>query len=463
MAGKYTAQQLAGLPLGTDTYESLASALGGYQNERSGGTEWAAPEYVMAGESSPLLGPNAMPRQDIMDRLASYTYDWTPNGGYGASGSLTGYDQAGNQVANLTQMDQSAGTSLGELAALSAAAFGGLGLAGAGPLSGLQGLIGGTPGLGADMALGAGGGLPAGGNAMLGSIGGLEALPAVGLDAGMIPSMPGIASGGGGMNLGNIFSSIGGGLGDIGSKIGSTLGNMGGSDWLKLGGNLLSAGLESRGISKAAQAQQDAARQSNDLLRSMYDQNRQDIAPWREAGAASLGRLQEMLGLSGNAQAPGYGSLMQGFSGADVATEPGYQFGLQQGEQSIDRSAGAQGKRYSGATLKALQRYGQDYAGTKFNEAFARDTSTKNRMFNQLSGVAGTGQTATQNIGQQGMGMVGQVGQNLMGAGNVNGASALARGNMLADLLNQGISGWNRRSSGGRAGIGVPTSPEGWY
>ena len=461
MAGKYTAQQLAGLPLGTDTYEALSRALGGYSNAQSGGTEWAAPEYVMQGESSPLLGPNAMPRQDIMDRLSSYTYDWTPNGGYGASGNLTGYDQSGNQAVNLTQADQSAGTSLGELAALSAAAFGGLGLAGAGPLSGLQGLIGGTPGLGADMALGAGGGLPGGGNAILSSIGGLEALPAVGLDAGMIPSLPGIG-GGGGMNLGNIFSSIGGGLGDIGSKIGSTLGNMGGSDWLKLGGNLLSAGLESRGISKAADAQMDAARQANDLMRSMYDQNRQDIAPWREAGVNSLGRLQEMLGLSGNAQAPGYGSLMQGFTGADVATEPGYQFGLQQGEQSIDRSAGAQGKRYSGATLKALQRYGQDYAGTKFNEAFSRDASTKNRLFNQLSGVAGTGQNATQNIGQQGMTMTGQLGQNLMGAGNVSGASALARGNMLADLLNQGISGWNR-SSGGRQGIGVPTSPEGWY
>lgn len=266
-----------------------------------------------------------------------------------------------------------------------------------------------------------------------------------------------------GFSLGGALGGIGDALGGIGSKIGSAIGNMSGGDWLRLGGGLLSAGIESRGIGKAADAQQAAAQQANDLMRAIYEQNRADTAPWRQAGVASLGRLQEMLGLSGNAQAPGFGSLMQGFTGDDVANEPGYQFGLSEGQKGIERAANAAGRQYSGATLKALQRYGQDYAGTKFNEAFQRDTATKNRLFNQLSGVAGTGQTATQAIGSQGMGMAGQIGQNMMGAGNVSGSAALARGNLLADLLNQGMSSWNRRSGGGRAGIGVPTSPEGWY
>jgi hypothetical protein len=48
----------------------------------------------------------------------------------------------------------------------------------------------------------------------------------------------------------------------------------------------------------AARTQADAAREANILLAALYDQQRQDLGPYREAGYTALARLGEL------AQAP---------------------------------------------------------------------------------------------------------------------------------------------------------------
>ncbi len=259
----------------------------------------------------------------------------------------------------------------------------------------------------------------------------------------------------------------------------------------------------------AADAQAGAAAASTAEQRRQYDLTRQDYAPWRSAGTASINQLAMLLGLNpealidrarfttpstpgtpastattptggwmsqgdtmiyGPASAgtpgtpeifdqagydaavraadrsgdPQFGSLMQQFTGKDLEKEPGYIFGMNQGVQARDRSASASGSLYSGAQMKALNRFGQDYGGTKFNEAFNRDNINKNRIFNMLSGVAGTWQTAVNQIGQAGQNMANQISGNMIGAGNARAASGIAQGNAWQNALNQGISAYNR-------------------
>jgi len=189
---------------------------------------------------------------------------------------------------------------------------------------------------------------------------------------------------------------------------------------------------------QASKAQQGAAGQANALQWDMYQQQREDQAPYREAGYSSLNRLQELLGTGGNAESSGYGSLMQPFTGANVASEPGYQFGLQQGRQALDRSLAAGGGTYSGAAIKAAQRYAQDYAGTKYNEAFGRDLAQKNGLYNMLAGVSGTGQTSLAQTGAAGQNTAAQMGGNLIGAGNARASSYVAQGNAIGNALNAG-------------------------
>jgi hypothetical protein len=60
----------------------------------------------------------------------------------------------------------------------------------------------------------------------------------------------------------------------------------------------------------------------------------------------------------------------------DVLADPGYQFGLDQGVQRIQRAAAGRGTILNPGTVQALTRYGTDYATTKTNDVFNRSATT---------------------------------------------------------------------------------------
>jgi len=265
-----------------------------------------------------------------------------------------------------------------------------------------------------------------------------------------------------------------------------------------LGGSLL-GGLASN---KAGKAQAAAAEQASAEQRRQYDISRADATPWRDAGKLSLGRLMELMGLGPQAGAgamaaptraqyttttpgtPGryvspaagmsalfqggvggstsfdqagfdraqaayqnqqsqgpssdYGMLMRQFTGQDLQNEPGYQFGLSEGEKGINRATAARGGYDSGSTLKSLLKYNQDYAGTKYDQAFNRDQIYKNQVYNQLAGISGTGQTATAQTAALGANTANQIGQNYQNAGDARAAGIMGVGN----AINQGIGSY---------------------
>lgn len=77
-------------------------------------------------------------------------------------------------------------------------------------------------------------------------------------------------------------------------------------------------------------------------------------------GTGAGSQIASMLGLNGGA------AQNQGFTNWQGST--GYQFGKQQGMDSITGSAATSGLLNSGGTLKALDTYGQNYANTKFGD-----------------------------------------------------------------------------------------------
>jgi hypothetical protein len=156
------------------------------------------------------------------------------------------------------------------------------------------------------------------------------------------------------------------------------------------------------------------------LMRS-WDQQRQDA----EAAAGSS-----------TGEVPGYGSLLEKFTGKDLEQEPGYMFGLQQGQQALDRRLASGGNYFSGAALKGATRFAQDYAGTKYGEAFNRDAADKTRIFNFLSGAASLGENAAAQTGNAGQNMANQVGANTMGAANAAGAAQIASSNAITGAGN---------------------------
>ena len=175
-------------------------------------------------------------------------------------------------------------------------------------------------------------------------------------------------------------------------------------------GSLLGAGAAAGGSIYAANTAADAAKKAGKTEWAQYLQSRADLAPWREAGAASLADLRAAL----------LGGDMSKFY-----TSPGYQFRLGQGVDAVNRGASARGGIDSGRTLKALTEYGQGIGASEFND-----------YINRLAGLSGTGQTATTQTGQFGANAAQGYGNALMQAGALRGSGYASAGNALTGGVN---------------------------
>lgn len=160
---------------------------------------------------------------------------------------------------------------------------------------------------------------------------------------------------------------------------------------------------------------------------------------------------------------PAYGSLLKNFTGQDLENEPGYQFGLKQGQNGLNNRLASAGSYFSGAALKAASRYNQDYAGTKFGEAFNRDAANKQRTYNFLSGAVGTGQNSAAMTGQAGANMANAVGANTTAMGNAQAAAGISQANTWGNAL-QNVAGAYQQGQltdrilGGNRGFGSMVS-----
>lgn len=208
----------------------------------------------------------------------------------------------------------------------------------------------------------------------------------------------------------------------------------------------------------ASASQVQAGNESNATQLAMYNQNRTDQEPWRNAGVNALNKLTGQLD-----------SLSKPFTNADFQADPGYQFRLDEGNKAIERSAAARGLNNSGGTLKALTRYGQDYASGEFSNAYNRYNADRTSIFNRLAAISGIGQTAQNQIANQGTAVANSIGQTQQGMGNARASGYVGGANAFNSAIGQGINSYNQNrmidmfgNRGGGGGYSGGT-PAGYY
>jgi hypothetical protein len=197
------------------------------------------------------------------------------------------------------------------------------------------------------------------------------------------------------------------------------------------------------GASKQASAAQSAANttaaatdQATQLQREMYQQTREDQAPYRQAGYNALAEMQRTAG-----NVPGAFS----FTNQEMYQDPGYAFRLSEGQKALDRSAAARGGLISGSALKAATRYGQDMGSQEYQNAYNRaltgyntGVSSENQLYNRQAALSGIGQTATNLVGTAGQNYGTNVGNALINqganAGNARMVGANAYGSALSGI-----------------------------
>lgn len=224
-----------------------------------------------------------------------------------------------------------------------------------------------------------------------------------------------------------------------------------------IGGSALAGGyMSSKASSNAADAQTQAANQANQTQQAMYDQTRTDNMPWHDAGVTALNQLS-------TGTQPG-GQFMHSFNAQDFVKDPGYAFRIQQGQDALDNSAAAHGSLLSGAQIKASTDYNQNFASNEYSNAYNRFNTDRSNQFNRLSGVAGTGQTANNLVGQIGMGTANQISSNTLGAGNARASGYMGQANALTGAIGTGINGMNQYNAMQQANLyGSPMNFGGGY
>lgn len=184
----------------------------------------------------------------------------------------------------------------------------------------------------------------------------------------------------------------------------------------------------SKQAGKAAKTQANSADQASAIQQANFEQTREDLMPYKQAGDTSLNQLM------GQMTPDGY--FNQTYTGQDIYSDPSYQFRLQQGQDAIQSGAAAQGGLLSGATLKALQNYGQESASQEYGNAYNRFNADQTNRYNRLSNLVGIGQNAAAQVGNAGAQTAQAVANNTMQGANALAAGQVASANNWANTAN---------------------------
>lgn len=255
-----------------------------------------------------------------------------------------------------------------------------------------------------------------------------------------------------------------------------------------IGGAVLGSKSQNKAADKALAASNYAADQSAAVLRENYDKSAQALAPWQNSGLAANNQINALLGLSVPQAQPGQMAgdwnaylqqnpdVMQGFQqtgqafgspqeyakwhyqnygqnegrqfpGQQTGTQgtttdaaraafdqfrnsTGYQFRLGQGMDAVNSGYAGAGTLKSGAALKAINEYGQNFASNEFGNYMGMLGNQQGIGFNAASAQAGV----SQNMGNSLANIAMNKGENAANAalsktnGLANGLSLLGGG-----------------------------------
>lgn len=173
-------------------------------------------------------------------------------------------------------------------------------------------------------------------------------------------------------------------------------------------GGVISADKQNDAIKSAATTQAAANMQAQDVQKAMYDATVTRMDPFVQAGYGSLSKLNSI-------PIPTYQTPSLTEAAETYKTLPGYQERLQEGIRALDMSAAASGKLGGGGYVKALTRYGQDYATNAFNSTYSQmlqnSLAKYNAQLDMYNARIGNQQYLA-SLGQNAAAMVGNAGAN---------------------------------------------------
>lgn len=196
----------------------------------------------------------------------------------------------------------------------------------------------------------------------------------------------------------------------------------------KVMGYITGSNQQAKAAKNAANLQYKSTQEASQVQKDMYDQTRQDLNPYNQAGYDSLAQLMGGMGEDGK--------FMQTYSGQDIYDDPSYQFRLNEGLNAVQSSAAGQGGLLSGATLKALNNYAQDSASQEYQNAYNRFNSDQTNQYNRLANLVGVGQNAAAQVGNAGLQTAQAVANNTMQGANAQAAGVIQAGNRQANTFN---------------------------
>jgi hypothetical protein len=227
-----------------------------------------------------------------------------------------------------------------------------------------------------------------------------------------------------------------------------------------------SAYLSSRAAKSAANTQAGAAADATAAQERMFERQVELQEPFRQAGIGGLNRLNYLLGLTSkptlaanatpeqtaqynkdmavyNQQvaSPDFGRYASAeFTPAQFQADPGYAFRVSEGMKALDRTAAARGGLISGAALRGATRYGQEMGSQEYQNAFNRYQTARTNTLNPYASLAGVAQSSANTLGSAAGQLGGQIGSNIIGAGNAMAAGQVGSANAIAQGVGQGIN-----------------------
>jgi len=192
------------------------------------------------------------------------------------------------------------------------------------------------------------------------------------------------------------------------------------------GAGLLGAKMTSDAAKSAARTQADAAGAAAANERAMYEQSREDLAPYREQGYTALKDIERMKPF-----------LTAQFGPDQFAQylDPSMAFRQKIGTQATERMANVGGGAISGNTLRALTDYGQNLASTEYGNAFNRFQTERGNIYNTLANIAGMGQGAVNTGVNAGQNFAGQMTGLTTGSAAAQAAGTVGSANAYSGAL----------------------------
>ena len=251
-----------------------------------------------------------------------------------------------------------------------------------------------------------------------------------------------------------------------------------------MGGSVASGLIQSGASDRATQAQTNATNRATDIQEAEWKQQQANQAPWLAAGRAALPEMSRLAAGAGNinpASDAGYkpvsglsnpGQFQFNTSGANA--DPSYTWRLNQGLGAVNSSAAAKGGFFSGQTGTALTDYAQGAASQEYqnqfnryqtglqdymqqegfnadqyNQAYNRQMGIEQNQFNQYAGIAGVGQTASNQLANAGQNYATNTSNLAMNQGNNAATNATNQGNIWGGVVNnatnQFMSAWGQQ------------------